>query len=210
MALSRARNTCGRCSRRSAVGTTVAREIQVTASLLIVSADLLLAVPGLSGRQGSEPADLGLGRHPVGRQLACLASQVQLADRQLYITYGVISGFGTGIIYVDNGLMVRWVPRPARPHRLEASTDLASASSSPLPIDSMIKSVRGYQYALLVWGIVLGAVGVVRRAGSAHARPCRDIGRRATRSVQIEMQSKPGYTPIERCSAIRSSICCSS
>ena len=60
----------------------------------------------------------------------------------LYFTYGVICGFGTGIIYVGIiGLMVRWFP-----DRRGLATGLAAAGYgfgaifTSFPIDSMIKS----------------------------------------------------------------------
>jgi MFS transporter, OFA family, oxalate/formate antiporter len=80
----------------------------------------------------------------------------------LYLTYGVICGFGTGIIYVGIiGLMVRWFP-----DRRGLATGLAAAGYgfgaifTSFPIDSMIKSA-GYAHTLVVWGIVQGAIGIV-------------------------------------------------
>jgi len=69
----------------------------------------------------------------------------------LYFTYGVICGFGTGIIYVGIiGLMVRWFP-----DRRGLATGLAAAGYgfgaifTSFPIDSMIKSA-GYAHTLVV------------------------------------------------------------
>ncbi len=80
----------------------------------------------------------------------------------LYLTYGVIGGFGTGIIYVGIiGLMVRWFP-----DRRGLATGLAAAGYgfgaffTSFPIDSMIKS-SGYAHTLLVWGIIQGVIGIV-------------------------------------------------
>ena len=80
----------------------------------------------------------------------------------LYFTYGVIGGFGTGIIYVGIiGLMVRWFP-----DRRGLATGLAAAGYgfgaffTSFPIDSMIKS-SGYAHTLIVWGIVQGVIGVL-------------------------------------------------
>jgi oxalate/formate antiporter len=80
----------------------------------------------------------------------------------LYFTYGIICGFGTGIIYVGIiGLMVRWFP-----DRRGLATGLAAAGYgfgaffTSFPIDSMIKS-SGYAHALLVWGIIQAVIGVV-------------------------------------------------
>ena len=80
----------------------------------------------------------------------------------LYFTYGVICGFGTGIIYVGIiGLMVRWFP-----DRRGLATGLAAAGYgfgaifTSFPIDSMIKS-SGYAHTLVVWGIIQGIIGIV-------------------------------------------------
>jgi OFA family oxalate/formate antiporter-like MFS transporter len=80
----------------------------------------------------------------------------------LYFTYGVICGFGTGIIYVGIiGLMVRWFP-----DRRGLATGLAAAGYgfgaffTSFPIDSMIKS-SGYAHTLVVWGIIQGIIGVI-------------------------------------------------
>jgi MFS transporter, OFA family, oxalate/formate antiporter len=84
----------------------------------------------------------------------------------LYLTYGVIGGFGTGIIYVGIiGLMVRWFP-----DRRGLATGLAAAGYgfgaifTSFPIDDMIKSA-GYAHTLLVWGVIQGIIGVVVAQG---------------------------------------------
>jgi MFS transporter, OFA family, oxalate/formate antiporter len=80
----------------------------------------------------------------------------------LYLTYGVVGGFGTGIIYVGIiGLMVRWFP-----DRRGLATGVAAAGYgfgaffTSFPIDSMIKS-SGYAHTLVVWGVVQGLIGVL-------------------------------------------------
>jgi MFS transporter, OFA family, oxalate/formate antiporter len=80
----------------------------------------------------------------------------------LYLTYGVVGGFGTGIIYVGIiGLMVRWFP-----DRRGLATGLAAAGYgfgaffTSFPIDSMIKS-SGYAQTLLVWGAIQAVIGVL-------------------------------------------------
>jgi MFS transporter, OFA family, oxalate/formate antiporter len=80
----------------------------------------------------------------------------------LYLTYGVICGFGTGIIYVGIiGLMVRWFP-----DRRGLATGLAAAGYgfgaifTSFPIDSMIRSA-GYAHTLVVWGIIQGVIGIL-------------------------------------------------
>jgi MFS transporter, OFA family, oxalate/formate antiporter len=80
----------------------------------------------------------------------------------LYFTYGVLGGFGTGIIYVGIiGLMVRWFP-----DRRGLATGLAAAGYgfgaffTSFPIDSMIKS-SGYAQTFIVWGVIQAVIGVL-------------------------------------------------
>ncbi|MFY9762816.1 MAG: oxalate/formate MFS antiporter [Xanthobacteraceae bacterium] len=80
----------------------------------------------------------------------------------LYLTYGVLGGFGTGIIYVGIiGLMVRWFP-----DRRGLATGLAAAGYgfgaffTSFPIDSMIKAY-GYPQTFVVWGVIQGAIGIL-------------------------------------------------
>ncbi|MGA2892596.1 MAG: oxalate/formate MFS antiporter [Xanthobacteraceae bacterium] len=84
----------------------------------------------------------------------------------LYLTYGVIGGFGTGIIYVGIiGLMVRWFPdRRGLAAGLAAAGYGFGAFFTSFPIDSMIKS-SGYAQTLLVWGIIQGAIGILAAQG---------------------------------------------
>ncbi len=80
----------------------------------------------------------------------------------LYFTYGVLGGFGTGIIYVGIiGLMVRWFP-----DRRGLATGLAAAGYgfgaffTSFPIDSMIKS-SGYAQTFIVWGVIQAVIGIL-------------------------------------------------
>jgi MFS transporter, OFA family, oxalate/formate antiporter len=116
----------------------------------------------------------------------------------LYLTYGVIGGLGTGIVYVGIiGLMVRWFP-----DRRGLATGLAAAGYgfgavfSSIPIGNMIKSA-GYQETLLVWGIAQAIVGFIAALGlRMPAEGYRPDGYDPA-TVQTEMQSKRSYAPIE-------------
>ncbi|WP_020375320.1 oxalate/formate MFS antiporter [Sulfobacillus thermosulfidooxidans] len=85
---------------------------------------------------------------------------------QLYLTYGVLGGIGSGIIYVGViGLMVRWFP-----HRRGLATGLvaagygAGAILTTFPIAHMIKT-SGYSHALVIFGIIQGVVGLIAAQG---------------------------------------------
>ncbi|HXX02865.1 MAG TPA: oxalate/formate MFS antiporter [Xanthobacteraceae bacterium] len=115
----------------------------------------------------------------------------------LYFTYGVLGGFGTGIIYVGIiGLMVRWFP-----DRRGLATGLAAAGYgfgaffTSFPIDSMIKSA-GYAHTLIVWGIIQGVIGIAAAQGLRVPPDNYQIAgvRPAARAPQ---QSRRDYSPRE-------------
>jgi MFS transporter, OFA family, oxalate/formate antiporter len=118
---------------------------------------------------------------------------------QLYLTYGVIGGFGTGIIYVGViGLMVRWFP-----DRRGLATGLAAAGYgfgaffTSFPIDSMIKG-SGYAHTLIVWGIIQGVIGVAAALGlRVPPEGYRPPGQLAAEAARIELQTQRSYTPRE-------------
>jgi MFS transporter, OFA family, oxalate/formate antiporter len=116
----------------------------------------------------------------------------------LYLTYGVIGGFGTGIIYVGIiGLMVRWFP-----DRRGLATGLAAAGYgfgaffTSFPIDAMIKS-SGYAHTLLVWGIIQGVIGIVVAQGLRVPPESWQPAAYVANPGQAEWQSKRSYTPAE-------------
>ncbi len=80
----------------------------------------------------------------------------------LYLTYGLLCGAGTGIVYIGIvGLMVRWFPdRRGFATGMVAAGYGFGAIATTFPIDTMLKSV-GYQHTLVVFGIILGAVGAL-------------------------------------------------
>src|SRR5262249_39614732 len=116
----------------------------------------------------------------------------------LYLTYGVIGGFGTGIIYVGIiGLMVRWFP-----DRRGLATGLAAAGYgfgaffTSFPIDSMIKS-SGYAHTLLVWGAIQAIIGVIAALGMKVPPEGYLPAGFDPAIAQHELQSKRSYTPRE-------------
>ncbi len=115
----------------------------------------------------------------------------------LYFTYGVICGFGTGIIYVGIiGLMVRWFP-----DRRGLATGLAAAGYgfgaifTSFPIDSMIKS-SGYAHTLLIWGLIQGIIGIVA-AQWLRVPPDGWLPAGYSPATASTAQAKRDYTPRE-------------
>ncbi len=80
----------------------------------------------------------------------------------LYLTYGLLCGIGTGIVYIGViGLMVRWFPE----NRGLATGVVAAgygfgAMLTTFPIDDTIKS-QGYQQALFLFGMIFAGVGFI-------------------------------------------------
>jgi MFS transporter, OFA family, oxalate/formate antiporter len=177
------------------LGTTLA-EIQVTFSLLIVLQTFFSPFQAYLVDRFGPKLLISIGAIMSGGSWVLAAQASSLTA--LYVTYGVIGGFGTGIIYVGIiGLMVRWFP-----DRRGLATGLAAAGYgfgaffTSFPIDSMIKS-SGYAHTLVVWGVIQGAIGVAAALGlrvpPEGYRPTGfdpDI-------VRTELQSRCSYSPRE-------------
>jgi oxalate/formate antiporter len=116
----------------------------------------------------------------------------------LYLTYGVIGGFGTGIIYVGIiGLMVRWFPdRRGLAAGLAAAGYGFGAFFTSFPIDSMIKS-SGYAHTLVVWGVIQAIIGVIAALGLRLPPENYQVQGAATAVAPATQQSQRSYTPRE-------------
>jgi len=177
------------------LGTTLA-ELQVTFSLLIVLQTFFSPFQAYLVDRFGPKLLISVGALMSGGSWVLAAPASSLTA--LYITYGVIGGFGTGIVYVGTiGLMVRWFP-----DRRGLATGLAAAGYgfgaffTSFPIDSMIKS-SGYASTLVVWGIIQGVIGVVAALGlRTPPEGYRPPGYDPT-TVQLEMQSRRSYSPRE-------------
>jgi MFS transporter, OFA family, oxalate/formate antiporter len=111
----------------------------------------------------------------------------------LYLTYGVIGGFGTGIIYVGIiGLVVRWFPDR---RGLAAAGYGFGAIFTSFPIDSMIKS-SGYAHTLMVWGVIQGVIGILAAQG-LRLPPENYQVQSAVAAAGGPQQSRRSYSPRE-------------
>jgi len=179
----------------SVMGTTLA-EIQITFSLLIVLQTFFSPFQAYLVDRFGPRLLISVGALMSGGSwvLAAYATNIWA----LYITYGIIGGFGTGIIYVGIiGLMVRWFP-----DRRGLATGLAAAGYgfgaffTSFPIDSMIKSA-GYQHTLIVWGIIQGVIGIAASQGFKVPPEGYTPAGYNPETVRIELQSKRSYAPKE-------------
>jgi MFS transporter, OFA family, oxalate/formate antiporter len=113
----------------------------------------------------------------------------------LYFTYGVIGGFGTGIVYVGIiGHMVRWFPdRRGFAAGIAAAGYGAGAILTSFPIANMIPA-SGYAHTLFVWGWIQLVVGVViSQAFRIPAAGWRPAAQQALAAKQAERQSQRSY-----------------
>jgi oxalate/formate antiporter len=138
--------------------------IQVTFSILIVLQTWLSPLQGFLVDRFGPRLLIAVGAALSGFSWVLAAPAASVT--QLYLTYGLFGGVGTGIVYVGIvGLMVRWFPE-----KRGFATGMVAAGYgfgailTTFPIDGMIKSA-GYQHTLLVFGLILGAVGVVAALG---------------------------------------------
>src|SRR5215467_7926151 len=177
------------------LGATLA-EIQVTFSLLIVVQTFFSPFQAYLVDRFGPKLLISVGAIMSGGSWMLSSYADSLAA--LYVSYGVIGGFGTGIIYVGIiGLVVRWFP-----DRRGLATGLAAAGYgfgaffTSFPIDSMIKS-SGYERTLLVWGIIQAIIGVAAAVGlRVPPEGYRPAGF-DPETVQLEMQSRRSYSPKE-------------
>lgn len=114
----------------------------------------------------------------------------------LYVTYGVLSGVGTGMIYVAViELMTQWFPdRRGFAIGMTAGSYGFGAIVTTFPIDGAIKSI-GYQNTLLVFGVVLGAVCVL--AAQGMHRPPKGYMADVQAAAERRMAGLRSFTPRE-------------
>jgi MFS transporter, OFA family, oxalate/formate antiporter len=145
-------------------------DVQWTITILIVLQTWLSPLQGfLVDRFG---AKILIAAGAVLSGLGWVASSYITTLSGLYLTYGLLCGIGTGIVYVGIvGLMVRWFPN----NRGFATGVVAAgygfgAILTTFPIDSMMKST-GYQDTLWTFGIVFAIVGFLAALFLRSPRP---------------------------------------
>src|SRR5215831_19969209 len=167
--------------------------IQTTFSILIVLQTWLAPLQGwLVDRFGPKfLIAAGAALTGLGYVLSAQATTVTI----LYLTYGGLCGFGTGIVYIGIvGLMVRWFPdRRGFAVGVVAAGYGFGAILTTFPIDAMLKS-SGHRPTLVTFGVLLGAIGVAAALGLRAPR--KDEVARATAAVTVT-HSDRDYTPAE-------------
>jgi len=117
----------------------------------------------------------------------------------LYFTYGIIGGFGTGIVYVGIiGHMVRWFPdRRGFAAGIAAAGYGAGAILTSFPIAGMIPA-SGYAHTLFVWGWIQLVIGVIVSQGFRLPDPSwQPAANAALATHHADRQSQRSYRAAE-------------
>ena len=147
----------------STTGATLA-QIQITFSILIVVQTFLAPCQGLLVDRFGPRALLSVGGALTGLSWILAARATTLAG--LYLSYGLLGGVGTGIVYVGViGHMVQWFPdRRGFATGIVAAGYGMGALLTTFPIATLLKDV-GYRPALVRYGLAFVVVGVLAAQG---------------------------------------------
>ncbi len=138
--------------------------IQVTFSILIVLQTFFSPFQGWLIERFGPKLLISFGCALTGLSWVLAAQATSLV--MLYLTYGVLAGLGTGIVYVGVvGLMVRWFPdrRGFAAGMVAAGYGMGAIATNAAIIDSL--AAAGYQATLVRFGLILGVVGAAAALG---------------------------------------------
>ena len=173
-------------------------QVQVTFSLLIVLQTFLSPWQGFLIDRFGPRALLSVGAILTGLSWVLAARANTIIG--LYLTYGVLGGIGTGIIYVGIVCHVaQWFPdRRGLATGLVAAGYGFGAILTTFPISQIIRA-SDYRHALLEFGVIFGAVGLIaaqglKRPEAAREATARDLTPSAAPSAK---QALRNFTPSE-------------
>ncbi len=135
-------------------------DVQWTITILIVLQTWLSPAQGFLVEKLGPKLLIGVGALLSGAGWIASSTTDSLAG--LYLSYGLMCGIGTGIVYIGViGLMVKWFPQ----QRGFATGVVAAgygfgAILTTFPIDGMMKA-SGYQHTLFIFGAIFAATGLV-------------------------------------------------
>jgi MFS transporter, OFA family, oxalate/formate antiporter len=172
-------------------------ELQVTFSLLVFLQAFFSPFQGALIERFGVRTLISIGTLMAGLSWA-LASYAQ-SKAELYLTYGVLGGLGTGIVYVGViGLVVRWFPgRRGFAAGVAAAGYGMGAIVTTFPIAASLQT-RGIELTLWLYGIAFAAVGFVASQGLRMPPSAMEAtGRSGPASATQEMRpSQVLQTPI--------------
>lgn len=166
-------------------------ELQVTFSLLIILQTFFSPFQGkLIDRFGPRLL-ISLGTVMSG--LSWVLASMVTSTSMLYLTYGVVGGLGTGIVYVGVvGLMVRWFPdRRGFAAGAVAAGYGMGAIVTTFPISASLAS-RGLDATLWIYGIAFAVVGFLASQG---LRVPRDVTPAQASVPALAVSGMPNLRP---------------
>lgn len=145
------------------LGATLA-QVQVTISILIVLQTFLSPFQGYLVDLFGPRTLLSIGA--IFSAASWVLAATVKTTLGLYLTYGLLGGIGTGIIYVGVvGLMVRWFPdRRGFACGLVAAGYGMGAILTTFPISASLTAI-GQQSTLIIFGLIFGAIGLLAAQG---------------------------------------------
>jgi len=170
-------------------------ELQITFSILIVVQTFLSPWQGVLVDRYGPRLLLSIGVLVTGLSwiLAAQASSLTM----LYLTYGLLGGIGTGIVYVGViGHMVQWFPdKRGLATGLVAAGYGVGALLTTFPIATVLREST-YEDALTRFGLIFGIVGLVaaqglRRPDAAWQMAWNQRARAATRVSTTPIDLSP-------------------
>jgi MFS transporter, OFA family, oxalate/formate antiporter len=166
--------------------------LQVTFSILIVLQTWFSPLQGVLIDRFGPRAMITAGAILTGSSWVLAASASSLVG--LYLSYGLLGGIGTGIIYVGIvGLMVKWFPdRRGLATGMVAAGYGFGALFTTFPISSLIQQ-SGYQHALTIFGLVLAGVGVL--AAQGLRMPPKDAVNASVGALALRFQARESVAP---------------
>jgi MFS transporter, OFA family, oxalate/formate antiporter len=139
-------------------------QVQITFSIFIVLQTFLSPLQGYLIETLGPKLLLAVGAITTGLSWVLASSADTLMS--VYVTYGLLGGIGTGIIYVGIiGLMVAWFPdKRGMAAGVVAAGYGMGAVLSTFPVTISIAKL-GYQPTLLHFGLIFGAVAFLAALG---------------------------------------------
>jgi len=149
------------------IGTTMgatAAGVQVTFSILIILQTFFSPFQGWLVERFGPRWLIAAGAALAGLSWVLAAYTTSLVG--LYLTYGLVGGLGTGIVYIGVvGQMVGWFPdRRGFAAGMVAAGYGMGAILTTFPISDSL-AANGYQATLVKFGLIFGAVGVLAALG---------------------------------------------
>ncbi|MES2932896.1 MAG: oxalate/formate MFS antiporter [Pseudomonadota bacterium] len=172
-------------------------EVQITFAILIVAQTFLSPFQGyLVDKFGPR---LLLSAGAILTALSWILASTVSSVWGLYLTYGLLGGVGTGIIYVGVvGLMVQWFPdKRGFAVGMVAAGYGFGAILTTFAISSHIKS-EGVSSTLMLFGLIIGIVGFIAAQGMRRpkAEEVADLKARH-HAVNPNRDTGHGYEPAE-------------